>query len=469
MIAVINIAATAVATVAIAAASLMDTVKELDLAGRAGDLPECLAQMTGLEKLVANTRSYQNWRVLNKCVNLVHLEINLYAQNSIKLTLPRLRFISGTIEVPHPSVPLDFREILSLDKIDFTGYNCGYILPKCVKHIKILGGRSCCLYDFIELTNIVTVDMCMVDMFIGNTYYSMSKLVNMQNLTHFTNTNSDLKFIPKEFGSLRSLQFLDLSHNSLTSIPDSVFNLPALKEINVSVNKLQTVFNGAKESVIKKANFSQNEITSLPPSAFTGLPLLSSLDLSFNFILELPKTIRCLDELETLNISDNLLDVLPDEMMYLYKLRSLDIRKTRIRELHYGFIYIDAEVKCNFPVTNPLIINAAIIKDTTTKHYPEYMTRQIFDLMNYYNKSSTALYEGDPILHKHTVEKLHYHITSNGFNVLNKITFAMVFNAYWHNIHARKNADEIKERLNMTIDLNEDPIMCILATINTAD
>jgi len=99
---------------------------------------------------------------------------------------------------------------------------------------------------------------------------------------------------------------LDLSNQNLTKIPDYVFNVTNLEELNVSNNQLT----GAIQSQIgqlkklKVLNASNNLMTGVPAEVGQLLNL-QVLDLSNNQLTGLPNELANLKNLKTFNISGN--------------------------------------------------------------------------------------------------------------------------------------------------------------------
>ena len=99
---------------------------------------------------------------------------------------------------------------------------------------------------------------------------------------------------------------LDLSNQSLTSIPSYVFNQTNLEELNVSNNQLT----GAIQSQIgqlknlKILNASNNQMTGVPAEV-GQLQNLEVFDLSNNQLTGLPNELGNLKNLKTFNLSGN--------------------------------------------------------------------------------------------------------------------------------------------------------------------
>ena len=110
-----------------------------------------------------------------------------------------------------------------------------------------------------------------------------------------------------------SITSLDLSGNSLSSLPSETFTqLPTLTSINLSGNSLTTVPSGLPAG-LNALDLSDNSIVSLSDEAFNSLAQLDTLDLSDNSVESLPDSVfNGLAQLGALDLSDNSIGSLPD-------------------------------------------------------------------------------------------------------------------------------------------------------------
>jgi len=128
-----------------------------------------------------------------------------------------------------------------------------------------------------------------------------------------TIASSDLLYqVPDELMSKVSLhQSVDLSFNLITELPlDLPLSLPHLKILNLS----------------------HNRIASIPDSIF-GFIHLEYLDLSFNMIEILPTGICLLEKLEKLNLSNNKLRKLPTNIDQLASLQKINLISNQLEHL----------------------------------------------------------------------------------------------------------------------------------------
>lgn len=118
--------------------------------------------------------------------------------------------------------------------------------------------------------------------------------------------------VPDELTSKVSLhQAVDLSFNLITDLPlDLPLSLPHLKIMNLSHNRLLSV-----------------------PDSIFGFLHLEYLDLSFNNIEALPAGISLLSKLKKLNLSNNQLRKLPSNMDQLVSLQKINLMSNQLEHL----------------------------------------------------------------------------------------------------------------------------------------
>lgn len=136
-------------------------------------------------------------------------------------------------------------------------------------------------------------------------------------------SHNQLQDLPNTLGDCGDLEFLDVSHNLLTEFPQAFGKLERLKILNSSHNKLTKLFTGDVHwPAITTLNVSHNQLRSLP-EALWGLRTLKVLDVSYNFLPLISDNLGCLDRLVELNFSHNYIPVIPKDLgfsPYLVKL-----------------------------------------------------------------------------------------------------------------------------------------------------
>nr|XP_055071693.1 leucine-rich repeat and calponin homology domain-containing protein 1 isoform X7 [Misgurnus anguillicaudatus] len=119
--------------------------------------------------------------------------------------------------------------------------------------------------------------------------------------------------IPSEVCHLVSLETLNLYHNCIRSIPDTIISLQSLTCLHISRNQLSVLPACVCGLPLRVLNASNNKLNALPES-IGQLTSLMELDVSCNEITALPRHIGRLKALRELNVHRNLLCVLPEDL-----------------------------------------------------------------------------------------------------------------------------------------------------------
>ncbi|KAJ8324207.1 hypothetical protein O5D80_007406 [Batrachochytrium dendrobatidis] len=161
-------------------------------------------------------------------------------------------------------------------------------------------------------------------------------------------------------GNLSRLSHLDLSDNKLSALPPSISKMTCLTKLNVSKNQLTSLESVDLSAIVQltELNLSYNLLANL--SAFSidtiSLPKLKILDVKHNRLSSLTVKLTCpelvdlclsfnnlssiapgvffdLIQLETLDLRDNALCVVPDDTLQLHRLKRLDLTNNNISRL----------------------------------------------------------------------------------------------------------------------------------------
>ncbi|TKR94021.1 hypothetical protein L596_008370 [Steinernema carpocapsae] len=118
--------------------------------------------------------------------------------------------------------------------------------------------------------------------------------------------------------ALAALTRIDVSHNHLTTLPAVVFQLPSLRILSASNNKISVLELSASNAsacnvpFLEQISLDHNLLVQLPSQLFSlQFPSLQSLDVSYNEIAALPENLWTAPKLRELNVSYNFLKVLP--------------------------------------------------------------------------------------------------------------------------------------------------------------
>lgn len=127
-------------------------------------------------------------------------------------------------------------------------------------------------------------------------------------------------------------KIIDLSSQNIEKIPNYIFDITELEELNLSNNKINTIPNSiGKLKNLKKLNLYNNKIRSLPKQFFS-LENLTSIDLGNNNILNLSNDISRLSKLRELLIENNKIKKLPSSISKLELLSDIWLKNNPLIE-----------------------------------------------------------------------------------------------------------------------------------------
>ncbi|XP_028830255.1 malignant fibrous histiocytoma-amplified sequence 1 homolog isoform X2 [Denticeps clupeoides] len=161
--------------------------------------------------------------------------------------------------------------------------------------------------------------------------------------------------VPEPVFQLSELGELDLSHNCLGHFSEEVVLLRGLKKLCISHNKIQHLPEqiGALHS-LEELDISFNELHDLPRS-FSQLRKLRTLDVDHNRLRRFPPEVLALADLEELDCSGNKLEVLPGNIMKLRSIKILWLSSTLVSSLPETF--------CDLENLESLMLDSNLLTD----------------------------------------------------------------------------------------------------------
>ncbi|KAM5145284.1 leucine-rich repeat and calponin homology domain-containing protein 2 isoform 2-T2 [Mantella aurantiaca] len=141
--------------------------------------------------------------------------------------------------------------------------------------------------------------------------------------------------IPHDVCLFAPLETLNLYHNCIKCIPETIKHLQMLTYLNISRNLLSTLPKYLFDLPLKVLVVSNNKLVSIPEEV-GKLRDLMELDVSCNEIQVLPSQVGKLHSLRELNLRRNNLQVLPDELSSL-PLVKLDFSCNKITEIPVSY------------------------------------------------------------------------------------------------------------------------------------
>lgn len=195
-----------------------------------------------------------------------------------------------------------------------------------MKYLLFLAGWLCSFTSFAQLLDTAALQSQPI-------FESLEEAMkNPEKVYRLSLRGQKLRTVPEQLFLLKNLQELDLSRNKLKALPESMGRLTHLQVLNVSSNLLEEL-----------------------PDSIGQLVHLKKLLAFKNNLGALPKTIGQLESLEVLDLWSNNLSYFPDEMSQLQKLRWMDLRvillndedQARIRQLvPHAKIFFSPSCKC---------------------------------------------------------------------------------------------------------------------------
>lgn len=139
-----------------------------------------------------------------------------------------------------------------------------------------------------------------------------------------------LTSLPDSIGQLPNLIKLDLQFNNLESLPESIGNLSNLQVLNLFNNSLTSLPNSIGNlTKLQRLILGFNQLTSLPES-FGKLSSLKVLELTYNELKSLPESIGQLSNLQKLGLFNTKLTSLPQSIGKLPNLKEMNIGSNNI-------------------------------------------------------------------------------------------------------------------------------------------
>ncbi|XP_044178901.1 ras suppressor protein 1-like [Acropora millepora] len=160
-------------------------------------------------------------------------------------------------------------------------------------------------------------------------------LTQLRNLVRLTLSHNRLTTLPESIGGLESLEYLNVFHNHIEELPMALGNLKKLKYFNAAVNRLSSLPRGlgtASGLEILDLTYNNLQKGSLPGN-FSVMKQLRALYLGDNDFETLPDDIGEFRNLQVLVLRDNELIALPKTLGNLTRLRELHLQNNRLTVL----------------------------------------------------------------------------------------------------------------------------------------
>ena len=139
-------------------------------------------------------------------------------------------------------------------------------------------------------------------------------------------SNNKLSSLPESLIDLKMVVSLNLSKNKLKAAPSEIFSMISLRDVNLSGNTISELPDIPQwRPVLKTLNVSDNNLSSLPPGIAKSC--IETLNLRGNNFTRVPLCVCEIISLKDLDLSNNReINVLPDEMGKLRNLTHINLR-----------------------------------------------------------------------------------------------------------------------------------------------
>ncbi len=186
-----------------------------------------------------------------------------------------------------------------------------------------------------ESENIYVSDLAALNGVLKLDHQSIADADGLQyckNITSLNLSGNSLSTLPAGMGNLTALETLYLSDNAFTTLPAGLFAMTNLSTLRLDGNPLTEVPAGITALTKLKDLWLNGCALTAFPSALLGMGL-KSLDLSENQIKSLPSGINTLTFLEGLYVKNAGLTALPDNLYKMSALRYLNVSDNDISSL----------------------------------------------------------------------------------------------------------------------------------------
>ena len=181
------------------------------------------------------------------------------------------------------------------------------------------------IFSYPPFTQITNLNLQMGLSELPESIYHLHALKNL-NLS-----NNNLERLSDKLRQLSQLQNVNLSHNRLNQLPENIYQLSKLQNLDVSFNAITEIPNNLDRlQNLTNLNLSHNNVSNVP-QCFSQCRALTHLDLSSNKFSTLPESLTQISQLKELNLCENNIASLPDVSQWK-EIHRLDLRNNKFTE-----------------------------------------------------------------------------------------------------------------------------------------
>lgn len=232
------------------------------------------------------------------CVNVPLVSVPSFSRYQ---HLYRIRLI-GVPELTQLK-PNDFRNLITLASLSISKSRLSYVNPDTFKKVAI---RHTLITLDLSYGNLIEIPV--------------NALIHLHQLQWLSLKGNQIEIIKaKELKELKTLQTLLLNENSISIVEDRTFHkLPNLELIDFDGNMIERVEGNPFPPSLKSLSLSNCLLRKIPFSSIENLPNLQILQLHGNLISYLSPFKLQVDQMESIDLSHNLISNLPHNLFSLF-------------------------------------------------------------------------------------------------------------------------------------------------------
>ncbi|XP_063993460.1 leucine-rich repeat-containing protein 47-like [Diachasmimorpha longicaudata] len=157
-------------------------------------------------------------------------------------------------------------------------------------------------------------------------------LSRLENLTTLVLHSNMISNIPEEIKALSKLKVIDCSRNRLKDIPQELSNFPQLMTVNLGSNLLKHLPCQRMNIKLAALDLSNNQFEVFPDVCYAELVHLAEIRVNGNRIKEIPGAIKVLPSLKLLDLADNCITDVPGDLADCVKLKDLNLKGNQLHD-----------------------------------------------------------------------------------------------------------------------------------------
>lgn len=166
-------------------------------------------------------------------------------------------------------------------------------------------------------------------------------IVYMTSLTQLSVLHNELESLPRRIGLLCNMRRLEIANNRLGSLPDTFAALTHIKRLDLEGNRLRLLPENLDLMVkLETLNVNKNRLLRLP-RCLHRMPVLSVVMANKNCITYIPNDIIRSRSIETLSLCNNELTMLPERLGEMICLKELALDFNRLSFLPMTFYLLE--------------------------------------------------------------------------------------------------------------------------------